>query len=810
MSSRQARRSGMVWTAMLYRRLTFLLLLLALTLPMRPAARRAVVVYVEPSDLFRLRGRGNELFRAADYAGASRVYETGLGMARQRGDFRSSLRFLNNLGSASFQLLRYRDAARTYLQARGIAEAQGDGEMLAAASFNLSSVYLQLGEVDAAREAAERGVGAPAGAASKFQSSLLIQLALISAGEGDWSGAAGRLHQAIAVARGQADSVAEAQAWNELGNVLLECRRLPEAEDALLESYRLRKLARDPRLHYSYEALAELRLAQNDPASAARLLDRAIEIATDLGPAALWRPLYSRGRARRALGRTEEAYDDLRNAVDNLRDWRAQVLPADAFRVRSEAESHRVYTAFIDAASERARQTGRGLYAREAFAAAESGRAASLRALWTGTDRTRQLSPDYWRVRAELRRAESDDARNDAGADRARGVRARLAEMEAEAGLSLAPTPEAAGDAGKLIEATRRALGPGEAYIGFHTGESRSAVFAVTRDTFAMADAPPEAELERSIGEFVDALRTGKPEARAAGGRLFAELFGKLGRRVLAMQRWTVAPDGPLFDLPFAALTDGDRYLIEGRELRVTIGVAGLLRAPAAEGSDSFVGIGDPVYNRADARHPRRSAASAEGASLELPRLPGSGREVESCAALWREQGRPALLIEGADATREKLARALAGRPAVAHVAAHMLFPGRGAVRGLLALSLDPRHGVELLSDTEVAGMDANVGLVVLNGCSSGRGAVLPGAGLMGMTRAWLAAGAHAVIATRWPAPDQTASSLFESLYRLYFERRERGTFGALLREAQLAELRAGGRRAEPARWASYFCLETR
>jgi hypothetical protein len=32
---------------------------------------------------------------------------------------------------------------------------------------------------------------------------------------------------------------------------------------------------------------------------------------------------------------------------------------------------------------------------------------------------------------------------------------------------------------------------------------------------------------------------------------------------------------------------------------------------------------------------------------------------------------------------------------------------------------------------------------------------------------------------------------------------------GELLREAQLAELHAGGRRAVPSRWASYFCLET-
>jgi CHAT domain-containing protein len=80
----------------------------------------------------------------------------------------------------------------------------------------------------------------------------------------------------------------------------------------------------------------------------------------------------------------------------------------------------------------------------------------------------------------------------------------------------------------------------------------------------------------------------------------------------------------------------------------------------------------------------------------------------------------------------------------------------------------------------------------------------------MGMTRAWLAAGARSVIATRWPEPDRDTGSIFPSLYGLYLRNRasESLSFGALLRDAQLTELHAGGARADPARWASYFCVE--
>jgi CHAT domain-containing protein len=138
-----------------------------------------------------------------------------------------------------------------------------------------------------------------------------------------------------------------------------------------------------------------------------------------------------------------------------------------------------------------------------------------------------------------------------------------------------------------------------------------------------------------------------------------------------------------------------------------------------------------------------------------------------------------------------------------------MLFPKDMVGRGMLALSLQDDRTVELVGETDIASMSARVGLVVLNGCSSGRGVALPGVGLMGMTRAWLAAGANTVIATRWPAPDQDSGALFAELYRRHLhDRSALARWSDLLRDAQLTQLRAGGRRAQPAAWASYFSVE--
>ena len=778
-------------------------------------------------ELLELRNQGNGLFRAGQYLAAIRVYESGCREARRRHDTWSELRFLNNLGSANYQLFRYRDAVKIYLQARELAASQGNQEMLAAICLNLSSLYYQMGAFDAATESAKQGLDLPAGASAKFRPKLLIQAALIEMKLRNWDRATAWTREAIDVSRAQLDVATEAQAWNELGNALLEWNRLPAAEKALLESFRLRKLTHDERLHFSYESLAELRLAQKDPASALTLLDRAIEAATPLGPSAVWRPLYGRGRANLALYRLPDAYSDFAASIRNLKAWRAEVLPADAFRIGTEVEMQGIYSAFIEVAGRLYSQTGQMRYAEDSFAAAEDGRTASLRMLWATSDLPKQLPQEYWLTLTDLQKAEAASLSAGSDVGEVRRLRVKLSEMEAVTGLEL-PAALVHNEPGgrRLLQITREALGPDGVFLGFHTSKE-SWLWVITQMGLEFLALPPEDALQKDIDDFVQALRKSSPQARVLGQGLYQRLFGQISANALDKSTWIIDADGPLFELPFGALVEGrspqpgaPHYVIERHAIRIVPGVSALLRSSASGLNRMFVGVGDPIYNRADPRlvRPKGSAVSssvqasrAGAAIMELPRLLASGREVDSCAMIWRSNGAQSLVLKGAMANKQELAQALRNHPSVVHLAAHMLFPPREADGGMVALSLQGGSQVELLSDTETAGMREKLGLVVLNGCSSGQAAVLPGAGLMGMSRAWLAAGAHAVIVTRWPTPDQDSGGVFLSLYRQYFRERADGpvSFGVLLRKAQLDELHAGGARADPARWASYFCVET-
>ena len=818
-------------------RVSIVLLIMALLLSVGPArpgrlhpgsgASRAV--NPEFPELLRLKREGNDLFLSGKYLAAIQVYERGYTEARKRQDTRAELKFLNNLGSANYQLFRYRDALKAYLEARTLAASQGDQELLAAICFNLSSLYFQMGETDAATESAKRGLELPAGAGAKFRPKLLIQSALIEMRQNNWKAAVAHTRDAIDVARAQLDVAAEAQAWNELGNALLEWGRLAPAEEALLESFRLRKLTHDERLHFSYESLAELRLDQDKPAAALALLNRAIESAAPLGPAAVFRPLYSRGRANVALSRLPDAYSDFAASIRNLKAWRQEILPADAFHISIEVEMHRIYSAFIEAAGQLYRQTGLIRYAEESFAAAEDARTASLRMLWANSDLPKQLPQDYWLALSNLQKAEA--ARLSTGTDdgTVRRLRVNLAEMEAASGLE-SPAGLADSELGdrKLLQITRESLGKDAVFLAFYTSTPNSWLWVVTGKRLDFLALPPEDDLKKEVGDFVLALRHSGPDAPVRGLQLYQRLFGQVSPDALNQPTWVIDADGPLFELPFGALPDrppppaAPEYLMERHLIRIVPGVSALLRPPRSDWNDVFLGVGDPIYNRADPRLDRsRQPAPAiqvlppgvESARqiIELPRLLGSAREVDSCARIWQSHGAQPTVLKGAAANRRTFEEALGRRPSVVHLAAHMLFPGPEAGGGMVALSLQAGGQVELLSETETAGMRANLGLVVLNGCSTGQAEILPGAGLMGMSRAWLAAGAHAVILTRWPASDQESGAVFESLYRLYFLHRANHpvSFGWLLRKAQLEELHAGGARANPSHWASYFCVET-
>ncbi|HSP67213.1 MAG TPA: CHAT domain-containing protein, partial [Bryobacteraceae bacterium] len=90
----------------------------------------------------------------------------------------------------------------------------------------------------------------------------------------------------------------------------------------------------------------------------------------------------------------------------------------------------------------------------------------------------------------------------------------------------------------------------------------------------------------------------------------------------------------------------------------------------------------------------------------------------------------------------------------------------------------------------------------VLSACQTGLGKEVRGEGLMGLTRAFLYAGAPRVIVSLWNVNDRATADLMASLYRNML--REGKQPAAALRAAQL-ELRKQKRWESPYYWAAFL-----
>jgi CHAT domain-containing protein len=515
---------------------------------------------------------------------------------------------------------------------------------------------------------------------------------------------------------------------------------------------------------------------------------------------ALARAYYSDGQTTRALREFE-------SAVQTMREWRLEVLPADSFRVASEAYSQQIFTDYIDAGMALYRENGDQAMAARMLEVAEDSRN------WLAQQalvEQKELPSEYWQTLSLYRQAlarsvDAADARASADAEK---YRLRLSDLEARLGIKT-EQPKFSHqifervDPGNALHGLRRKLKPGEAFLSFHAGTETSYVWAVTAESFEAHRLPGSGDLQARIREFRSALLARKPGVRRLGKALAQSVTGPLSPGVRRKREWILSLDGPLFDLPFAALPDEDGWLGGNHSLRLSSSALNQ-RGPAEQVTNEFVAMADPVYNRADGRN----LAGANKPVTELPRLHGTAREATSCARAWGRDTQPEVLT-GTAVTRDELMRAVAGRPAVLHLAAHVIPHPTFQDQVLVALGLQQSGQMDYLAPADIAFSRMRVGLVTLSGCGSGRGAALPGLGLFGLTRAWLMAGATAVVASHWPIADDSGE-LLAAMYEQLGQSRDglsASKVADALQAAQLRMIQAGGWRSDPVYWSAFAVI---
>jgi CHAT domain-containing protein/Tfp pilus assembly protein PilF len=784
----------------------FILIFLALVCTGMPSSVRKVRparAHSRPSELQSILDRATKSFTTADYRTSRGLYQKGLALTN-KDNLYDRTAFLLGIANCDLATYQYRTALQIYNEVLSVSERNGFRDQLWKAGVNRASVYVRMGNMAAAAEAMRRvepvvratneplGLGQAATVARDIDFDRAIQL----------------YGSALLVSQLRSSESDQATLWNQLGYALLTHDRLDEAERALTEAYRLRRIYAPTQLQTSYFYLGWLKRKQGNYKLAVHLLERALEVSRNrtltISSVYIHREL---ARAYLGTGQTAKALEAFEAAVRSAGELRLVVLPAQSFRVSAESDLQTLFEEYIEAGMAEFGRTGNAALAKRMLEVAEDSRSALFR---NSVVSERELPPEYVEKLAKFRRAlaASLDDKNAEAKNQVASLRVELADMESALGLGLEKNSQQIVErvsTGDPLQGLQRKLRATEALLSFHTGRNGSFLWAVTKTKFESHALPADSVLREQINRFREKLQNPGDDWKAPGRQLTAELFGSLSEEVLSRQHWILSFDGPLFELPMAALPAGagqdGKFLGEVHSLRQV--PTAFYHEPAANprASRDFVGIADPVYNGADTRIP-----GGQRFQTELARLPGTGEEVSKCSRAWGLDDHPVLLT-GLAVTREAIRSQLSRGPAVLHFAGHVLSLPGSADQVMIALGLQESGEVEYLTPAEIAASRQNVGLVTLSGCSSGTGQTHSGLGLFGLTRAWLLSGSSAVVASHWPIPDDEGQLLSEMYARLAHEKADFGPLevAKALQEAQSRMRESPGWRSRPVYWASFF-----
>ena len=744
-----------------------------------------------------------------EFTKAVALYRDALAIWRQRGDEAEAADALFGLGQLELRRGDYPAARKVLLDALALSERTGSVDDRVLFRRTLADALAGAGDLQGAHDQLDEAwaLADRSGATPRTRSALAVARADLAVRMNALPDADKWYVEAERLARVGRDPAGEAEARNGRGLLALAQDNGARAAALLTAALRSQRAAMNARgaaltrvalgqaawlqndtaaaRHHLAQAAAELERLQDPVAAAEALGERGVleheagslasaeryfraglgRLDARLAPETTWRLRAGLGRALRARGALDGAARELRAAIEAL-DWPARSL---ALAERRSAYRSDKWETYVDLALvEHARglesaafEVSERLRTREMHEILARGRVPVTDATADLTDREQDLR----RRIAELTR-EANPVRGEAS----RGP--DLSSMESVARHALLNAQDEYADL--LLRIRERAprhaeviaprvatwrdvatrLASHQAFITYLMSDSTSLAFVVTRDTLAALDlGAGRRELARLVEFTRGTLELGKTDTlwRGAVRALDAYLIAPLEDSGLLRGKsdLVVAPHGELHYLPFAALlsaTSHSRFLADRYRIMI---------APSAS---VWLALGD--------RPARRPLSGTVALAPRPDALPASRIEI---AAVARLTGSDARVRLGRMASEDVFKRE-ASDQRIIHFATYGVLNKHNPLFSFVELM---PGGAEdgRLEVHEVFGMQLAADLVVLSACQTGLASgtladVPPGDDWVGLTRAFLHAGARRVVATLWPVDDWATAAMMERFYQ--------------------------------------------
>ncbi|MCI5105156.1 MAG: CHAT domain-containing protein [Pseudomonadales bacterium] len=349
-------------------------------------------------------------------------------------------------------------------------------------------------------------------------------------------------------------------------------------------------------------------------------------------------------------------------------------------------------------------------------------------------------------------------------------------------------------------------LQAGQAALLYSLADTRGHSVLVTCDDVQVAVLPGAATLEELIREVAaEYASVDGPGSRVASQMLAEHLLGGL-EIPDNINSLIVESNGLLSLVPFSGLPlvqkGGQALMLDYYDLSSTPSFSLYFQTSNQQNTDDLSSrLNIAIF--ADPEIVVESASAANHAESDwagtLAPLPNTAEEARAIRAYFLTG--TAAVHTGSGANLENFLDSQARNSRILHVATHGFSNTRNPDFLGLYFSKSNEAGSSYLTYTDIKETRFTNELVVINGCETAAGEVLPGEGMMGLSRTFLARGAKATIATLWPVSD-AASARFMAYFYDELIRAEAEPSRAL-RNAQL-RLRRSPQYQNPFYWAAY------
>ncbi|GAA5522683.1 CHAT domain-containing protein [Aliifodinibius salicampi] len=274
-----------------------------------------------------------------------------------------------------------------------------------------------------------------------------------------------------------------------------------------------------------------------------------------------------------------------------------------------------------------------------------------------------------------------------------------------------------------------------------------------------------DSTLTQQVAGFRDAILSNAPKEtlQKHSKKLFGTLIQPFQQQLKNYEQLIVVPDGALAYMPFEAILQNNRYLVEDYHIKYvpSLTTLTLLDQSRPEKQNDLLAVAGSQFNE-------NTSEVSLNSTGRLTSLPSTNMEVDSIASHFQQKA----ILKDDLVTEQNLKNRLRENSyQYVHLATHGIIDESQPGRSGLALSSGDEitpSSIEdgMLRSSEIFGLNINSDMVVLSACNTGLGKVVKGEGMLGMQRSFFFAGASTVVVSLWNVYDRSTASLMNEFYK--------------------------------------------